>query len=121
MNKLKELIRYFELLKTSIHKEFRGRYKKSVLGVLWSFLNPLFQLIIYAVVFSFVLRQQIDNYVCFLIVALIPWTFFTSSINQAAVSIWANHNLIKKVYFPSKNDYSDAYKRYEVLDETLNK
>ena len=100
MNKLKELIKYFELLKTSVHKEFRGKYKKSVLGVLWSFLNPLFQLIIYAVVFSFVLRQQIDNYVCFLIVALIPWTFFTSSINQCAVSILANFNLIKKVYFP---------------------
>ena len=100
MSRIKELIKYFELLKTSTQKEFRGRYKKSVLGVLWSCLNPLFQLIIYAIVLSFVLRQEIDNYVCFLIIALIPWNFLTSSINQSAVSIWANHNLIKKVYFP---------------------
>jgi ABC-type polysaccharide/polyol phosphate export permease len=97
MNRIKELIKYFELLKTSTHKEFRGKYKKSMLGVLWSFLNPLFQLIIYAIVFSFVLKQEIDNYVCFLIVALIPWNFFTSSINQATVSICFNFNLIKKI------------------------
>lgn len=100
MNRIKDLIKYFELLKTSIKKEFRGKYKKSFLGVLWSFLNPLFQLIIYAIVFSFVLRQEIDNYVCFLVIALIPWNFFVFSVNQAAVSIWSNFNLIKKVYFP---------------------
>lgn len=100
MNRIKSLVKYFELLKTSIKKEFRGKYKKSFLGVLWSFLNPLFQLIIYAVVFSFVLRQEIDNYVCFLIIALIPWNFFVFSVNQSAISIWGNFNLIKKVYFP---------------------
>ena len=63
-----ELYRYREFLKTSIKKEFRGKYKKSFLGVLWSFLNPLFQLLIYALVFPFILKNNVDNYVIFLII-----------------------------------------------------
>ena len=76
MQIFKELYNYREFLKTSIKKEFRGKYKKSFLGVLWSFLNPLFQLLIYAIVFPFILRNNVDNYTIFLIVALMPWNFF---------------------------------------------
>jgi len=97
---LNELYKYREFLKTSIKKEFRGKYKKSFLGVLWSFLNPLFQLLIYALVFPFILKNNIDNYTVFLIVALMPWTFFNSTIIQSAASIVVNGGIIKKVYFP---------------------
>ncbi len=100
MQIFKELYNYREFLKTSIKKEFRGKYKKSFLGVLWSFLNPLFQLLIYALVFPFILRVNVDNYTIFLIVALMPWTFFNSTIIQSAASIVANGGIIKKVYFP---------------------
>lgn len=100
MNKIKTFINYFELFKNSVKKEFRGKYKKSFFGVLWSFLNPLSQLIIYSIVFPFVLKNNIDNYICFIIVALIPWNFFTNSISQSVVSIVNNCNLVKKVYFP---------------------
>lgn len=100
MNKFIELYNYREFLKTSIKKEFRGKYKKSFLGVLWSFLNPLFQLLIYALVFPFILRNNVDNYTIFLIVALMPWTFFNSTIIQSAACIVANGGIIKKVYFP---------------------
>ena len=55
MNIFKNLYDYREFFKTSIKKEFRGKYKKSFLGVLWSFLSPLFQLLIYAIVFPFIL------------------------------------------------------------------
>ena len=58
MRIFKELYNYREFLKTSIKKEFRGKYKKSFLGVLWSFLNPLFQLLIYAMVFPFILKNN---------------------------------------------------------------
>lgn len=95
-----ELYKYREFLKTSIKKEFRGKYKKSFLGVLWSFLNPLFQLLIYALVFPFILRNNVDNYTIFLIVALMPWNFFNMTILQSAASIVANGGIIKKVYFP---------------------
>lgn len=100
MNKIKELYNYREFLKTSIQKEFRGKYKKSFLGVLWSFLNPLFQLLVYALVFPFILRNNIDNYTVFLIVALIPWTFFNMTVLQSAASVVANGGIIKKVFFP---------------------
>ena len=100
MQIFKELYNYREFLKTSIKKEFRGKYKKSFLGVLWSFLNPLFQLLIYALVFPFILRMNVDNYTMFLIVALMPWTFFNSTIIQSAACIVTNGGIIKKVYFP---------------------
>lgn len=100
MQIFKELYKYREFLKTSIKKEFRGKYKKSFLGVLWSFLNPLFQLLIYALVFPFILKNDVDNYIIFLIVALMPWNFFNMTILQSAASIVTNGGIIKKVYFP---------------------
>lgn len=100
MQIFKELYKYREFLKTSIKKEFRGKYKKSFLGVLWSFLNPLFQLLIYALVFPFILKNDVDNYIIFLIVALMPWNFFNVTILQSAASIVTNGGIIKKVYFP---------------------
>lgn len=100
MNKIKELYNYREFLKTSIKKEFRGKYKKSFLGVLWSFLNPLFQLLVYALVFPFILKNGIENYTIFLFLALMPWTFFNSTLLQSAASIVTNGGIIKKVYFP---------------------
>lgn len=95
-----DLYKYREFLKTSIKKEFRGKYKKSFLGVLWSFLNPLCQLLIYALVFPFILRVDVDNYTMFLVVALIPWTFFNMTVIQSAASVVTNGGIIKKVYFP---------------------
>lgn len=100
MNIFKNLYNYREFLKTSIKKEFRGKYKKSFLGVLWSFLNPLFQLLIYALVFPFILKNNVENYTVFLIVALFPWNFFNLSIIQSAACIVSNGGIIKKVYFP---------------------
>lgn len=100
MNIFKNLYNYREFLKTSIKKEFRGKYKKSFLGVLWSFLNPLFQLVIYALVFPFILKNNVENYTVFLIVALFPWNFFNLSIIQSAACIVTNGGIIKKVYFP---------------------
>lgn len=100
MKIFKNLYNYREFLKTSIKKEFRGKYKKSFLGVLWSFLNPLFQLAVYALVFPFILRNDVDNYTIFLIVALMPWTFFNMTILQSAACVVTNGGIIKKVYFP---------------------
>ena len=52
----KEIYKYRELLKTNIRKEIRGKYKGSFLGVLWSFINPLLQVIVYAIVFPYLMR-----------------------------------------------------------------
>ena len=100
MNVFKEIYNYRELLKTNIKKEIRGKYKGSWLGVLWTFLNPLLMLAVYAFVFPYILRVNVDNYTIFMIVALIPWNFFTTAIQSGTGSVVANGNILKKVYFP---------------------
>ncbi|MBR1416219.1 MAG: ABC transporter permease [Bacilli bacterium] len=100
MNAFKELYQYRELLKTNVRKDIRGKYKASFLGVLWSFVNPLLQVLVYAIVFPYIMKVQTDNYLIFLICGIIPWTWFTYSISNGTTSITNNANLIKKVYFP---------------------
>ena len=100
MKVFKDLYDYRELLKTNIKKEIRGKYKGSWLGVLWTFLNPLLMLAVYAFVFPYILRVQVENYTIFMIVALIPWNFFTTAVQMGTGCVVANGNILKKVYFP---------------------
>lgn len=100
MKIFKELYQYRELLKSNVKKEIRGKYKGSFLGVIWSFVNPLLTVLVYAIIFPYILRQDQDNYLIFLIVAIIPWNFFVTVLNQGTTTILANANIIKKVYFP---------------------
>lgn len=100
MNTIKELYAYRQMIFSLVKKDLRGRYKGSVLGFLWTFINPLLQLIVYTVVFSFILKTDIERYYLYLFVALIPWIFFSSSITVGAASVVAQKDLIKKIYFP---------------------
>ena len=100
MNIFQKIYNYRELLKTNVKKEIRGRYKNSFLGILWSFLNPLLMLMVYAIIFPIILKSPEKNYTMFLMTALIPWTFFTTGITQGAAVVIANANILKKVYFP---------------------
>ncbi len=100
MKVFNNLYEYRELLKSNIKKEIRGKYKGSTLGVLWSFINPLLQVVVYAIVFRYIMRFQIPNYTQFIICGIIPWTFFTNVINQGTTTVRANAGIIKKVYFP---------------------
>ena len=100
MSTIKELYAYRQMIVSLVRKDLRGRYKGSVLGFLWTFINPLLQLIVYTVVFSFILRTNIEPYNLYLFVALIPWIFFSASITGGAASIVAQKDLIKKIYFP---------------------
>lgn len=100
MSVFKELYSYRELFKSNIKKEIRGKYKGSFLGVLWSFINPLLMVLVYALVFPYIMKTETENYILFLICGVIPWNFFTSSLTQGVTSITNNSNLIKKVYFP---------------------
>lgn len=100
MNIFKKIYNYRELLKSNVKKEIRGRYKNSILGVIWSFLNPLLQLAVYAVIFGALLAGGDPTYHIYICVALIPWTYFTTAITQSAFTIIGNGDIIKKVYFP---------------------
>ena len=100
MNVFKELYNYRELLKTNVKKEIRGKYKGSWLGIVWTFLNPLLMLAVYAFVFPYILRVDVENYTIFMIVALIPWNFFTTAVISGTSCINVNGMILKKVYFP---------------------
>ena len=62
MEKIKELYAYRQMIFSLVQRELRGRYKGSVLGFLWTFINPLLQLIVYTIVFSVIMRNGIEKY-----------------------------------------------------------
>ena len=100
MNIINNLYNYRELIKTSIKKDIGGKYKHSFLGVLWSFINPLLQIAVYAIIFPLIMKNDIPNYTVFMVCGLIPWNYFATVINRASFTIIENGNIIKKVYFP---------------------
>lgn len=100
MKLLKEIFSYRQMIYSLVKKDLRGRYKGSILGFLWTFLNPLLQLAVYTFVFSIVLRAGIERFYLFLFVALVPWIFFSSSVTTGCTCILAQKDLVKKIYFP---------------------
>ncbi|MDE5582114.1 MAG: ABC transporter permease [Ruminococcus sp.] len=100
MKTLKEIFDYRQMIFSLVRKDLRGRYKGSFLGFMWTFINPLLQLIVYTVVFSLILKTDTERYYLYLFVALIPWIFFSSSLTGGASSVVAQKDLIKKIYFP---------------------
>ena len=89
-----EIYQYRELLKTNIKKEIRGKYKGSFLGVLWSFINPLLQVMVYAIVFPYLMRGTGDDYIVYLATGIIPWTFFQSTVVACMASVKVNAGII---------------------------
>ena len=100
MEIFRRLYNYRELLKSNVKKEIRGKYKGSFLGILWSFVNPLLTVLVYAIVFPIILGIKEENYLLFLIVGVIPWNFFVTTVTQGTTTILANGDIIKKVFFP---------------------
>lgn len=99
--RLRELIRYRDLIRNLVVSEVKTRYKNSVLGFVWSLLNPLAMMAVYSVVFGILWpNQQVTNYPIFLLCGLLPWNFFSASVVSSINSVVANSNLVKKVYFP---------------------
>lgn len=97
----KDVIRYRYLLQNLVKRDLKVRYRNSVLGVLWSLLNPLFMMLVFSLIFGKLIpRQDIPNYPVFFLVGLLPWNFFSGSILSGTVSITSNAALIKKVFFP---------------------
>ncbi len=97
---VKDIYSYRQMIYAFVRRELRGRYKGSVLGFFWTFLNPLLQLSVYSIVFSTIIKQGIDKYYLFLFVALIPWIFFSASVTGGAASVIAEKDMVKKIYFP---------------------
>lgn len=100
MNVFKEIYEYRQMIFSLVRKDLRGRYKGSVLGFFWTFLNPLLQLLVYTLVFSVIMRAGIEDYYFFLFVALVPWIFFSSALTGGASSVIMSKDMVKKIYFP---------------------
>lgn len=100
MDRLREIYEYREMIYMMVRRDLRGRYKGSVLGFFWTFLNPLLQLAVYTVVFSIILRSDIDKYYLYLFIALIPWMFMANSVQGGASCVLAQKSMVTKIYFP---------------------
>ncbi len=100
MKNLKELYDYRQMIFSLVKKDLRGRYKGSALGFLWTFLNPLLQLVVYSIVFSTIFRNNIEKFYLYLFIGLLPWMFFSSSLTVGSVSVISSKDMVKKIYFP---------------------
>jgi len=100
--KLKELLKYRELLYFLIWRDIKVRYKQTVIGALWAIIQPFFTMVIFSLFFGRLAKIPSDGipYPIFSYAALVPWTFFANGFSQASNSLVDSANLIRKVYFP---------------------
>jgi lipopolysaccharide transport system permease protein len=101
LDRVRELWEYRDLIRNLVARDLKVRYRNSVLGVAWSWANPLLMMLVLTVVFNLLAgRSDLENFHVFVLSALLPWNFFSSSVSRATSSIVDNANLIKKTYFP---------------------
>ena len=102
---IRALVRYRALVQSLVSRELKARYRGSVLGFLWSFVNPLLLLLTYTLVFTVILpnrQPDIQPFFLFLFCGILPWTWFQASLAESSGVIIAGGNLIKKVLFPAE-------------------
>ena len=103
---LRQLLKYRALIAGLVARELNARYRGSVLGFFWSFVNPLLSLLIYTFVFTVVLPglrpRTYEPYALFMFCGILPWTWFSSSLLEASNVLIAGGNLIRKVLFPAE-------------------
>ncbi|MDL1972836.1 MAG: ABC transporter permease, partial [Deltaproteobacteria bacterium] len=93
---------YRDLFLIFIWREFSIRYRQSIIGVLWAILQPLSMMLLFTFIFTYIMPMHITDYpyVLFFYAGLLPWSFFSSSLNYAIPSLTNHYNLITKIYFP---------------------
>ena len=107
--------RYGFLMRQLISRDFKTKYKRSVLGVLWSFLNPLLTMLVQYVVFSTLFKSDIPNFALYLLTGIVCFNFFNEATTMSLQSIVGNATLITKVYVPKY-----IYPVSRVLSSTVN-
>lgn len=107
--------RYGYLIRQLVARDFKTKYKRSVLGILWSFLNPLLTMMVQYIVFSTLFRSDIPNFRLYLLSGIVCFNFFSEATSMALQSIVGNASLITKVYVPKY-----IYPVTRVLSSTIN-
>lgn len=107
--------RYKYLMKQLVSRDFKTKYKRSVLGVLWSFLNPLLTMLVQYIVFSTLFKSDIPNFALYLLSGIVCFNFFSEATSMSLTSIVGNASLITKVYMPKY-----IYPLTRVMSSTIN-
>jgi ABC-type polysaccharide/polyol phosphate export permease len=106
LHNLRQLFRYRALIQSLVARELTARYRGSVLGFFWSFVNPLLLLLIYTFVFTTIMPVArgfgMDNFAVFMFCGILPWTWFSSSLLESSSVLISGGNLIRKVLFPAE-------------------
>ena len=99
---LKELWQYRDLFYFLVWRDIKVRYVQSVLGIGWALIQPLMMMVVFTVVFGKLMKVGSDGapYAIFSYVALVPWTYFSTSLSQATASLTKNAAMVSKIYFP---------------------
>jgi ABC-2 type transport system permease protein len=94
------VVHYRELLRNLVLKDLKLKYRGSVLGFLWSLINPLVMIVVYTVAFTFILRVRTEGFAFFVLLGILAWTFFVNSAVMSAGAIADNGGLVKSLFFP---------------------
>lgn len=97
---ISQLLRFRELMVLLVARDLKVRYKRSILGMLWTLLNPLLQMLVYTLVFSRIMRIGVPQFPVFLLAGLLPWTLISVSATSSALSLLNNQGLIRKIAVP---------------------
>ena len=100
VREFRELLRYRDLLRLLVANSIKTRYKRSVLGVVWTLLNPLLTMAVLTIVFSSLFRFSLTNYPVYLLSGLLLWGFFAQTTTAAMHSLVWGGGLLKRVYIP---------------------
>ncbi|MFZ5808956.1 MAG: ABC transporter permease [Chloroflexota bacterium] len=100
LHELIELWQYRDLLRLLVVNRIKTRYKRSVLGVIWTLLNPLLNTLVLTIAFSQLFRFNLPNYAIYLLVGLLFWNFFSQSINDSMHTLVWGSGLLKRIYVP---------------------
>jgi len=97
---ISDLLRYRTLLATLVSRDLKVRYKRSVLGVLWTMVNPLLMMIVFSIVFATVFRFSIEHFTIYFLSAYLLWNFFAQTTSWSTACLLGNASLIRKIYVP---------------------
>ena len=100
MISLPQLYSYRDLIKNLVSRDFKTRYKRSYLGILWSLLNPLLLILVYTLAFDYIMKIRVKDFPMFFMCAYLPWSYFSSGLMISLSSLSDSGYLIKAVYFP---------------------
>jgi ABC-type polysaccharide/polyol phosphate export permease len=95
----RQLVRFWPVIQNMVVAELRVRYQRSILGFVWTLLNPLLMMVTLSWVFSY-LVTEIQNYPLFLFAGMVPWSFLSGCLNESAFCIIQNEGLIRRIYLP---------------------